>query len=130
MQYKYRVSLRSLPFTLNSAVDNLCKNEFDYYREREEPHPLFEKYNINAVPFKHPDMDKWRNFRQGLSYVDNNNGYHFYGAVDDIWQKPDGELILSDVKSTSKNEFDWDKPGKLTSILKGIEDNLKCISGY
>ncbi len=125
LQYKYRVSLRSLPFTLNSAVDNLCKNEFDYYREREEPHPLFEKYNINAVPFKHPDMDKWRNFRQGLSYVDNDNGYHFYGAVDDIWQKPDGELILSDVKSTSKNEFDWDKTWQTYEYPKGYRRQLE-----
>ena len=25
LQYKHKVSLRSLPFTLNSAVDNLCK---------------------------------------------------------------------------------------------------------
>ena len=33
LQYKHRVSLRNLPFTLNSAVDNLCKNEFDFYRK-------------------------------------------------------------------------------------------------
>ena len=38
-----------LPFTLNSAVDNLCKNEFDHYRERQEPHPLFIEQNIDAA---------------------------------------------------------------------------------
>ena len=29
---KYQIKPPSLPFTLNIAVDNLCKNEFDYYR--------------------------------------------------------------------------------------------------
>ena len=28
----YQIKPPSLPFTLNIAVDNLCKNEFDYYR--------------------------------------------------------------------------------------------------
>jgi len=30
---KYKIKPPSLPFTLNIAVDNLCKNEFDYYRK-------------------------------------------------------------------------------------------------
>ena len=30
LTYKYNIKLRTLPFTLNSAVDNLCKNEFDF----------------------------------------------------------------------------------------------------
>ena len=38
---KYQIKPPSLPFTLNIAVDNLCKNEFDYYRKIQEPHPLF-----------------------------------------------------------------------------------------
>ena len=29
LQYKHRVPCE-IPFTLNSAVDNLCKNEFDF----------------------------------------------------------------------------------------------------
>ena len=107
--YKYKVRLNTLPFTLNTAVDNLCKNEFDYYREKQEPHPLFLENNIDAVPFKHEEMDKWRNNFQGISYYDSKTDVHFYGAVDDVWIKPDGELILSDVKSTSKNNFDWDE---------------------
>ncbi len=109
LMYKYKVRLNTLPFTLNSAVDNLCKNEFDYFREKQEPHPLFLENNIDAVPFKHEDIDKWRNNFQGISYYDANTDVHFYGAVDDVWVKPDGELILSDVKSTSKNNFDWEE---------------------
>ena len=95
LQYKFRISLRSLPFTLNSAVDNLCKNEFDYYRNKAEPepHPLFldndgvTDYLIDVVPFKHKDLDKWRNFRQGIGFTDKKMGYTFYGAIDDVWIK-------------------------------------------
>ena len=108
LTYKHKVRLNMLPFTLNSAVDNLCKNEFDHYREKQEPHPLFLEHNIDAVPFKHPDIDKWRNNFQGVSYVDEDQGYKFFGAVDDVWVCPNGELIISDVKSTSKKHFDWE----------------------
>ena len=125
LQYKHKVSLRSLPFTLNSAVDNLCKNEFDYYRQKQEPHPLFIEHNIDAVPFKHPDMERWRNFRQGIGHIDENEGYNFYGAIDDVWVKPDGELILSDVKSTSKNDFDWDKTWATYDYPKGYRRQLE-----
>ena len=83
LQYKHYVRLRSLPFTLNSAVDNLCKNEFDYYRERQST-PLFIEHNIDAVPFKHKDMDRWRNNRREVSFIDEVNKFHFYGAVDDV----------------------------------------------
>lgn len=106
---KHGVSLPMIPFTLNIAVDELCKSEFDYYREKQEPHPLFIKHNIDAVPFKHPDMDRWRHNFTGLSYTSEEHGYHFFGAVDDIWQAPNGELIIADVKTTSKKDFDWDK---------------------
>ena len=36
-------------FLLNSAVDNLYKNEFDYYRKKEEPHPLMIKNNTIGI---------------------------------------------------------------------------------
>ena len=108
LQYKHKISLRGLPFTLNSAVDNLCKNEFDHYRAKGEPHPLFIEHDIDAVPFAHENMDQWRNNFKGAYYLDEEKGFNFGGAVDDIWQKPNGELILADVKATSKNLFDWE----------------------
>ena len=43
---KYQIKPPSLPFTLNIAVDNLCKNEFDFYRKIQEPHPLFTEHGI------------------------------------------------------------------------------------
>jgi hypothetical protein len=109
LQYKHRIRLDSLPFTLNSAVDNLCKNEFDHYRKLKEPHPMFKDNGIDAVPFDHPKMDEWRENFKGIRYINEEEGYNFGGAVDDVWQKPNGELIISDVKSTAKKVFDWDK---------------------
>ena len=103
----YKIKPPSLPFTLNIAVDNLCKKEFDYYRQRQIPHPLFQKFSIDAIPFKHKDIDKWRNNYEGLRYVSKENNYDFGGALDDIWQKSNGELIVVDIKATAKNKFDW-----------------------
>ena len=97
----------SLPFTLNIAVDNLCKNEFDHYRNRQEPHPLCIENRINAVPFNHKDINIWRNNYKGLRYKSIDYNYDFGGAIDDVWLKDNGELIIVDVKSTAKNKFDW-----------------------
>ena len=57
LEKKYQIKPPSLPFTLNIAVDNLCKNEFDYYRKIQEPHPLFIEHGIEAVPFQHEDLE-------------------------------------------------------------------------
>ena len=125
LEVKYKIRPLSLPFTLNMAVDNLCKNEFDYYREKQEPHPMFLEHDIEAVPFKHPDIDRWRNNRQGIRYISEEHQYNFGGAIDDVWQKPNGQLIISDVKATSKNEFDWDKTFNQYDYAKGYQRQLE-----
>ena len=48
------------PFTLNNAVDHLLKKEFDIHRVAKSAHPLMEQYGVDAVPFEHPDLKKWR----------------------------------------------------------------------
>ena len=125
LSYKHNLKLRSLPFTLNSAVDNLCKNEFDIYRYKEEPHPIFLEHNIDAVPYKHDDIDKWRNNRQGIAFLNKEKGYHFHGAVDDVWKNSEGKLIIADVKTTSKKEFDWDKTWQDYEYPKGYKRQLE-----
>ena len=107
LEKNYKIKPPSLPFTLNIAVDNLCKNEFDHFRALQEPHPLFNQFSIDAVPFKHKNLDNWRNNFKGLRYKSLENNYDFGGAIDDVWQKRNGELIVVDVKATSKNNFDW-----------------------
>ena len=125
LEKKFNIRYPSLPFTLNLAVDNLCKNEFDIYREKEKPHPIFLEHDIDAVPFKHPKMNEWRNNLKGLRYSSEKYKYDFGGAVDDIWKKRNGDLIVSDIKSTSKNLFDWDETFQKYQYAKGYKRQLE-----
>ena len=125
LQYNHKIKPKSLPFSLNIDVDNICKNEFDYYREKKEPHPLFLEHGIDAIPYDHPEIDTWRNNFKGIRFVDLEKGYDFGGAIDDVWLKPDGELIISDVKATSKNIFDWDETFNKYDYAKGYKRQLE-----
>lgn len=92
------------PFTLNSAVDALLKNEFDLLRKKGERHELMEKYAIDAVPFDHPDLRQWRGevrAFEGAMVVDEKSNLLVNGLVDDLWQDRDGNVIIVDYKSTS-----------------------------
>lgn len=101
------------PFNLNSAVDNLLKNEFDYYRSLQKPHPYIERLGLNAVPFQHEKLDKWRFNFSGVVYQHEALKLHLFGAIDDLWIDLDTEkLIVVDYKATSKNsevnlDADW-----------------------
>lgn len=90
------------PFNLNSAVDTLLKKEFDIFRAKGKPHPLMKKYKIDAIPFAHEDLDKWRENFVGVQAVHKPTGLLITGAVDDVWINPKGELIVVDYKATSK----------------------------
>ncbi|MBU6321377.1 MAG: PD-(D/E)XK nuclease family protein [Patescibacteria group bacterium] len=92
------------PFNLNSAVDALLKKEFDIHRAGKTAHPLMAAYGIDAVPFAHELIDLWRENFKGIEVVHEPTGFRVSGAVDDIWVRPDGELIIVDYKSTSKDE--------------------------
>lgn len=90
----------SLPYTLNLAVDELLKKEFDIFRAKQETHPLMELYGIEAVPFMHPELDAWRDMRKGVR-VEHDSGFIVFGALDDVWVNPEGELYVVDYKATS-----------------------------
>ena len=107
LEKNYKIKPPSLPFTLNIAVDNLCKNEFDFYREKQTSHPIFIENNIDAIPFNHKNINIWRNNYKGLKYASEEYEYEFVGAIDDVWQKQNGDLIVADIKATSRNNFDW-----------------------
>lgn len=92
------------PFNLNSAVDSLLKNEFDALRKERTPHPLQEKYGIDAVPVDHQDLDKWRDNFVGIQYLHQPTGMTVSGAIDDLWINSKNEYIVVDYKSTSKDE--------------------------
>ena len=94
----------SYPYTLNSAVDTLLKKEFDLLRESGKAHPLMEKYKIEAVPVKHKLLDEWRTNFKGVQVLHEKTKLLLYGAIDDLWQAVQGDYIVVDYKSTSKNE--------------------------
>jgi PD-(D/E)XK nuclease superfamily len=92
------------PFTLNNAVDALMKAEFDRYRAAREPHPLFAAVGLDAVPFAHAELDRWRHNFTGVRWTDPETGWTLCGAIDDLWQAPTGELIVADYKATARAE--------------------------
>lgn len=93
------------PFNLNSAVDKLLKKEFDIHRADITTHPLMKKFGIDAVPFAHDKMDEWRDsLHHGVTYLHKPTNLLVTGGVDDIWVRPNGELIVVDYKATSKED--------------------------
>ncbi|MBI5147636.1 MAG: PD-(D/E)XK nuclease family protein [Parcubacteria group bacterium] len=91
------------PFNLNSAVDHLLKKEFDVHRAKKSPHPLMAAYGIDAVPFDHPEINRWRENFVGVQYHHGPSNFLVTGAVDDVWIGSDGKLIVVDYKATSKD---------------------------
>jgi len=103
------------PFSLNSAVDTLLKQEFDIHRLNGTRHPLIEKYGVDAKPVPHKDLEKWRHNFTGVQYLHEPTNFLIFGAIDDLWQNSKEEFIVVDYKATAKNEDitelnkDWHK---------------------
>ena len=93
-------------------MDHLLKKEFDVHRAKGSAHPLMTAYGIDAVPFDHPEMDKWRENFVGVQFLHRPTNFLVTGAVDDVWKSNNGKLIVVDYKSTSKDgevgiEAEW-----------------------
>jgi hypothetical protein len=94
-------------WTLNETTDLLLKKEFDRARETQTPHRLFVDNGLDyLVPFKHPDMDNWRDsLHHGLMARFENTNIILTGGVDDIWQDTRSKkLIIADYKSQAKTK--------------------------
>jgi len=96
----------SMPsFTLNSAVDELFKREFDIHRANATAHPLMKAYGLEAVPFNDERMEEWRDaLKRGIQTHHQKTNFIVRGGIDDAWVTPSGELIIVDYKATSKKE--------------------------
>ena len=104
LKEKHNINPPSQPgHPINSRVDSLLKEEFDILRSKGKPHPIFKEYNLNFIPFKHEDIDKWRNsLSGGISYIDEETNLIIQGGVDDIWYNLDTkELVVADYKAQS-----------------------------
>jgi len=94
----------SMPsFTLNNAVDELLKREFDIHRAAKTAHPLVAAYGLDAIPLADDRLEEWRDaLRRGISYLHEPTNILVRGGIDDVWVNPAGELIIVDYKATSK----------------------------
>ena len=103
LQERLGIKKPSMPgFSLNIAVDELLKKEFDIRRARGVAHPLMKEYGIKAVPFKHKDIDEWRDsLHRGIRYLHSKTNFLITGGVDDVWINDKKELIIVDYKATS-----------------------------
>jgi len=106
------------PFSLNSAVDKLLKQEFDVHRAEGTQHPLQKEYGIKARPVEHEDLDKWRHNFTGVQYHDRETNLVIFGAIDDLWVTPQKEYIVVDYKATAKKD-------EITELDKDWHDNYK-----
>lgn len=103
----------SPPFLINSAIDELLKREFDTYRANTQPHPWFKQFKIDAIPFAHAEIDNWRDTFVGVQSLHAPTNLLIFGAVDDIWASPAGDLHVVDYKATAKKKeiINLDPPG-------------------
>lgn len=92
------------PFLINSAVDELLKREFDVYRAKGEQHPWQIEFKVNAKPYAHKDLDKWRHTFTGVQALHEPTNLLVFGGVDDVWITPDDELVVVDYKATAKTK--------------------------
>jgi CRISPR/Cas system-associated exonuclease Cas4 (RecB family) len=106
------------PFSLNSAVDKLLKQEFDIYRAKEERHPLLEKFGVDAIPAKRKEIDAWRENFVGVQFYHQPTNFIITGAIDDLWIDKNGKYIVVDYKSTSKD-------GEITELNEDWQDGYK-----
>ena len=90
------------PFTPNSAVDTLLKQEFDILRASGKQHPLQAEYGIDAKPVAHDQLNVWRENFKGVQFLHEPTNLLITGAIDDLWQDSKGKYIVVDYKSTSK----------------------------
>jgi len=95
----------SPPFLINSAIDTLLKAEFDIYRAKGEQHPWQIEFQVDAKPFAHNDMDRWRDaLRRGVQVLHKPTNLLITGGVDDVWETSSGELVVVDYKATAKSQ--------------------------
>ena len=92
------------PYTINNAVDFILKREFDVHRNNGTAHYLIVREGIDAIPYMHADIDKWRNNFTGIQYHHPATDFLIFGAVDDIWVDSKGNLIVVDYKASGAKE--------------------------
>ena len=55
--------------------------------------PFQVENNIDANFFKDQNIDNWRYNKQGIRYLHKSTNLEIYGAVDDVWIKPNSSHL-------------------------------------
>ena len=71
-----------------------------------------QQYGIGAAPFRHPQIDEWRENFKGVRFNHAPTNLIVTGAVDDLWINSAGEIIVVDYKASAKDsevttDADW-----------------------
>lgn len=87
------------PFpSLPGGIDAVMKKHFDAYRSKGLPPELVDK--VDGKLFQDVKLlNKWRNWRTGLSVKDDKNNILLVAAFDDVLVDDDNKLIPFDVKT-------------------------------
>jgi hypothetical protein len=94
----------SPPFLINSAIDTLLKSEFDTYRAKGEQHPWQIEFKVDARPFTHEHLERWRHTFTGVQHLHEPTNLLIFGGVDDVWINSKDELVVVDYKATAKEQ--------------------------
>jgi hypothetical protein len=123
LDLRYGVKRPSGPsFTLNNAVDELLKREFDGHRANGTVHPLVKTYGLELVPLKDDRLEEWRDaLRRGIKTHHKATNLIVRGGIDDIWQDASGALYVVDYKATSKKEGPKNADDLYPSYKKQVE---------
>ena len=102
-----------------------AQKEFDIHRVAKTAHPLMEKYGIDAVPFEHPDMEKWRDNFTGVQCHHKPSNFIFTGAVDDIWINSKTNCTWWIIKPPSKDgdvgiDAEWQEDTRQMEIYQWL----------
>ena len=120
-------------WSLNSATDELLKNEFDEHRKNQTQHQIMIDYNLkNIFPFQHKDLDKWRDsLHYGFMYIHKDLNLKLKGGIDDLWfDKKTSELIIVDYKSTSTSKYEINEKNYLDDPFHDDYKNQMNFYGY
>lgn len=105
LEARLRISRPSSPpFTINKAIDELFKKEFDSYRIQGKAHPLMTEFSVDAIPMQHDKLNQWRQNFTGVYSVHQPTNLWVFGAIDDLWTDKEGRAIVVDYKATAKEQ--------------------------
>jgi len=119
--------------SLPGGMDGVIKTYFDKYREKGElPPELQGRIDANLL-HDHALLNKWRNWRTGLSYKDEALNVVLFGALDDCLEK-NGKYMPLDYKTRGSAPKDGDSEkyygNQLDCYALLLEENGYPVGNY